>query len=70
MARHKITKIVVTTEGGVEHTFDGNGSASLVVTKTEGQPTARLEVTMPLAAEWRSGTDGRYIAVPGSSLSS
>lgn len=65
MPRNRITKVVVTTEDGREHRFDGAGEASIMTTtmKEGNQARARLEVLMPLESEWRSGSEGRYIAL-------
>jgi hypothetical protein len=57
----KIKSVTVVTEDG--RTVElGAGTAHLVKTKTpEGNPVARVEVTVPVNAEWASGEGGRYI---------
>lgn len=72
--KHRITKVVVTTEDGQEHTFEGNGSASVEASTVKDrhekkQPSARISVVMPLAAEWATGDGGKYVKPALSTLS-
>lgn len=62
MSQHRnIIKVVITTAAGREIVVEGAGAADLITTKTEGRPSACLQVTMPIPARLEQGDGGKYV---------
>lgn len=57
----RIQKIIIVTDAGREIVVEGNGSADLVTSKTDGKPSACLNVQMPVPARLEQGEGGKYV---------